>query len=105
MTTQDIRPDLAEDHKLWADVLALCNKYNSELKNIMAFLRHAGCNLWLDNDKLCFSFNRENLNEHMVSRAKETIQPHQIILKTIFERIAKKHLHLDPQSWEEEIPF
>jgi hypothetical protein len=103
MITQDPRPDIELDHRLWADVLALCNHYNRELKIMMAALRVTECCLWLSEGKLCFSFNRENLDERMITKAKETLQPHQIILKSIFERVAKKHR--DPKDWQEEIPF
>ena len=104
--TQDTRPDIQEDHQIWADVLALCNRYeDKELKNTMGALRIAECKLWLEDEEICFQFNQDNLNEHLIKVAKEILKPHRIILKNIFEKIAKKHINLDLKNWEEEVPF
>jgi len=108
MTTQDVRPDIAKDHRLWADVLALCDRLNKkydELKMILGYLRRAECELWLENSKLCFRFNRDNLDDYLIQRAKEILKPYKAVLKAIFQRVAEKHAGLDPKDWKENTPF
>lgn len=95
-----------KDHRLWADVLALCNRCGrEELKIMMGALRRAECLLWLENEKVCFSFNRNNLDDYLIKRAKEILEPHKTILKGIFEKVASKHANLMSEDWKEEIPF
>lgn len=104
--TLDPRSDLKEDHHLWADVLALCNRNsNEELKIMMGALRRAECSLWLEDGEVCFSFNRKNLDDYLIKRAKEILKPYKNPLENIFKKIAKKHINLKPENWEEEVPF
>ena len=92
----------------WADALVLCNRLNKRydgLKIILGYLRRAECELWLSEGKLCFRFNRDNLNEHLIQRAKQILRPYKVILKSIFEKVAEKHNKLGPKDWKENIPF
>jgi len=99
-------PDILKDHMLWADILALCGRRKDDgLKIIMEALRRAECPLWLEDGRLCFRFNRDNLNGHMIQRAKQTLAPFKAILKAIFEKVAEKHIKLDPKDWKEYTPF
>jgi len=108
MTTQDPRPDVLKDHRLWADVLVLCNRLNKRydgLKIILEYLRRAECELWLEGGRLCFLFNRDNLSGHLIQRAKQILMPYKVILKIIFQKVSEKHAGLDPKDWKENIPF
>jgi len=106
LETQDPRSDIIEDHRLWADLLALCNRYGKEEPKIMMdALRRAECKLFISENKLCFAFNRQNLDDHLIKLAKEILSPHRVLLKSIFNKIATKHINLNPKDWKEEVPF
>jgi len=102
----DPRPEL-KGHRLWSDILALCNHYKkSELKETMTALRIADCTFKItDEGGWAFKFNHKTLNEHLIKVAKEILKPHRIPLVNIFNKVVKKHINLKEENWVEELPF